>query len=125
MCVVIRYIFITTFVSRLSLADLVYAAVMDSHLLSLAMEKQTSQLRRERKIWPAQGWSIRVVMLWWLGYTHPSGRCRLRCVGEACCFPLLEAMARRILECELGDAVVRSLLAANTGAKTANSRKLG
>jgi hypothetical protein len=60
-----------------------------------------------------------------LSYTHPIRRCRLRCVGEACCFPLLGEMARRILECELGDAAVRLLLAANTGAKTASSRRLG
>jgi hypothetical protein len=46
--VVVRYVFVTTFV-RLSLADLVYAAVMDS-ISSRSLEKQASQLRRDETI---------------------------------------------------------------------------
>ena len=67
-----------------------------------------------------------VTLIGFLGYTHPIRRCRLRSAREACCFPRFGAMARRILEeCELGDAAVRSLLAAITGAKTASNTKLG
>lgn len=46
--VVIRYVFVTTFV-RLSLADLVYAAVMDSISLR-SLEKQASQMRRDETV---------------------------------------------------------------------------
>jgi hypothetical protein len=46
--VIIKYVFVTTFV-RLSLADLVYAAVMDS-ISFHSLEKQASQWRRDETV---------------------------------------------------------------------------